>query len=64
VDTKAVVVVVVVGEVVIIGVLPEEVVVSKAHEGTAGEGAPPRERSDTTASLISRVPTHASTKKG
>lgn len=53
------------GEVVITGVLPEVVVVSKAHGGTAGEeeGAPLLERSDTTASLISRVPTPASTRE-
>ena len=52
----------------ITGVLPEVVVVSKVHGGTAGEeeeeeGAPLLERSDTTASLISRVPTPASTRE-
>ena len=53
----------------ITGVLPEEVVVNKAHGGTAGEEeeeegeAPLLGHSDTTASLILRAPMHASTRK-
>ena len=56
-------------EVVIIGALPV-VVVSRVHEGTAeeeeeeAEAVAHLEPTDTIASLISRVPMHASIKKG